>query len=300
MIHTPRNWLSLAGASLTALAVAGAGVIGLSDASAGADPYQPLPPTPVTVTSTMTATPVAQGMAQPPAQALSQPAVTPPQASPLAGSSAAQPGAPAADPATPTLVPATSGSLNDYFKSKGVTLQPQKAQDFKALGITLPMPAGWSQVPDPNVPDAFVVIANRNSGDLYAPNAQVVVYKLVGNFDPNDAITHGFIDAQQQLAWQTTNATLADVGGFPSSLIEGTYRSGDSSLNTSQRHIIATVGPDRYLVSLAVTTSVAQAVALAPTTDAIVNGFRVTAPTPGPPPASTPALTPGLTPALTP
>jgi Probable lipoprotein LpqN len=268
MIDKARVWLAVAGAAAAGIA----GVVGLSGASAGAEPLLPSPPAPGTVTQTVPAAPVAAPAVP------AQPGLFP-----------ASPAVPAAVPtAAPTLVPAASGTLTDYFKGKGVRLEPQKAQDFKALGITLPMPAGWSQVPDPNVPDAFVVIANRNSGDLYTPNAAVVVYKLVGDFDPKEAVTHGFVDSQALQAWKTTDASLADFGGFPSALIEGSYRSNDETLNTSRRHVIATSGPDKYLVSLSVTTSVNQVVATAAATDAIVNGFRVTAPAPAPSPVRTP------------
>ena len=134
-------------------------------------------------------------------------------------------------------------------------------------------------MPDPNVPDAFAVIADRVGGNgLYSSNAQVVVYKLIGDFDPKEAISHGFIDSQQLPAWRATDGSLADFGGMPSSVIEGTYRENSMTLNTSRRHVIATVGPDKYLVSLSVTTSVDQVVAAADATDAIVNGFKVSAP----------------------
>jgi len=74
------------------------------------------------------------------------------------------------------------------------------------------MPPGWSVVPDPNVPDAFQVLADRQGGDgLYTSNAQLVVYKLVGDFDPKEAITHGYVDSEKLANWQTTNASLADV-----------------------------------------------------------------------------------------
>ena len=65
---------------------------------------------------------------------------------------------------------------------------------------------------------------------------------------------------------------------MPSSTIEGTYRENAMTLNTSRRHVIATYGPDKYLVSLAVTTSVDQVVAAADATDAIVQGFKVSFP----------------------
>jgi Probable lipoprotein LpqN len=49
--------------------------------------------------------------------------------------------------------------------------------------------------------------------------------------------------------------------------------------------VIATAGPDKYLVSLAVTTSVDQVVPAAAATDAIINGFRVATPAPPAPPS---------------
>jgi len=227
-----------------------------------------------------------------------------PNAAPLAPQSLGQPvvGVPAgiATPAVPapppaTITPAGSGSLTDFFKEKGVNLEPQNARDFKALTIVLPIPKGWAQIPDPNVPDAFAVIADRVGGNgLYSSNAQVIVYKLVGDFDPKEAISHGFIDSLALPAWRSTDASLADFGGMPSSTIEGTYRENSMTLNTSRRHIIATAGPDKYLVSLSVTTSVDQVVPAADATDAIVNGFKVSLPAPstvGPP---APAPAPGV------
>jgi hypothetical protein len=216
---------------------------------------------------------------------------------PLPGTAAAAPAAPspatpalapaAAAPPAPMLVPASSGTLRDYFAAKNVKMEPQQAQNFKALDVTLPMPPGWTQVPDPNVPDAFLVTANRHSSSLYTSNAQLVVYRLVGDFDPHEAITHGYLDSAQLPVWRTTNAALADFNGSPSSIIEGTYRDNQMTLNTSRRHVIVASGPDKYLVSLAVTTDAATAVAEAPATDAIVNGFRA-----GPPGSNPPAAPP--------
>jgi len=140
------------------------------------------------------------------------------------------------------------------------------------------------------VPDAFAVIADRVGGNgLYSTNAQVKIYKLVGDFDPKEAISHGFVDSQQLPAWRATDGSLADLGGMPSSIIEGTYRENSMTLNTSRRHVIAAAGPDKYLVSLSVTTSVDQVVATADATDAVVNGFKVSLPGPAAPPPPAPA-----------
>jgi hypothetical protein len=287
MIEIPRRWRVLA----TGAAAGVAGVVGFAGATASAQPVYPQPPlpSPATVTQTVTAAPNA-AVAAP--QAVGQPGVTS-----ATGATAAAPvgiAAPAV-PAPPpvTITPASSGTIFDFLKEKGVALEPQNSRDFKALNIVLPMPRGWAQVPDPNVPDAFAVIADRVGGNgLYSTNAQVIVHKLVGEFDPTEAISHGFIDAQQLPAWRATNASFAEYGGMPSSLIEGTYRENSMTLNTSRRHVIATSGPDKYLVSLSVTTSVDQVVAAADATDAVLRGFRVSAPAPASP--APPSPVPGL------
>ncbi|UXA18144.1 LpqN/LpqT family lipoprotein [Mycobacterium sp. SMC-4] len=307
MSEIARRWRVLAG-GVAAGAAGMVGVLGISGSTAAAQPLPSVPglpapaPAPATVTQTVTVTPNAA-----PAPALDQPApITGGAAAVPAGVSAPLPagaGLPvAAAPAVParppsTITPASSGTLAEFFDATGVALEPQSSSDFRALNIVLPMPRGWQHIPDPNVPDAFAVIADRVGGNgLYSSNAQVVVYKLIGEFDPKEAISHGFVDSQQLPAWRSTDASLADFGGMPSALIEGTYRENNMTLNTSRRHVIATAGPERYLVSLAVTTSVDQVVAAADATDAIVNGFKVALPTPPDaapvPPPGDPALAP--------
>lgn len=273
-----------------------AGLIGMAvvtGAQASADPLlpapSPVPAIPAPAPQNITAVP---GQA-PTNRLLGAPPASNPVVSPTAPGAAAPAAVAPVAPVTPAVTPATSGTIREYLESKGVKLEAQKPQGLKALDITLPVPARWTQVPDPNVPDAFAVIADRQGSSIYSSNAQVVVYKLVGDFDPREAISHGYVDSQKLLAWQPTNASMADFGGFPSSIVEGTYRDGDMTLNTSRRHVIATSGHDKYLVSLAVTTDRAVAVADAPATDAIINGFRVTVPgAPVQAPAQTPAASP--------
>jgi Probable lipoprotein LpqN len=284
-----RRWRILVGG----VAAGTAGVLGFAGNTASADPVFPLPPQPAPATVTQTVVvPGAVAAAQSAGQVGVAPALPAAQAATVPGL------VPVATAAPETLLPATSLTFDEFFTAKGVKLEPQSARDFKALNIVLPVPRGWSQVPDPNVPDAFAVLADRVGGDgIYTSNAALVVYKLVGgDFDPKDAITHGYIDAQRLTAWRTTNASLADFGGMPSALIEGAYRDNNMTLNTSRRHTIATAGPDRYLVSLSVTTTFQEAVAAADATDAITKGFRISAvgatpaaPTPRP-------QVPGLTP----
>ena len=285
MNRIARNWRVLVGG----VAAGSVAVLGFTGASASADPVPPAPPAPAvatataTVTQTVTVAPqAADTAATPPATApATAPAVVAATsaAAPTAVAATAQPAAAPVQTPVPTMAPATSGTLAEYLKEKGVVLEPQKAAGFTALNIVLPIPTGWRIIPDPNVPNAFSVIADRQGGDgLYSSNAQLLVSKLIGNFDPREAISHGYIENQKLLAWQSTSASMADFGGFPSSLIEGTYRDTDMTLNTSRRQVIAQSGSDRFLVTLSVTTAANQAVAAAAATDGITNGFKVAAP----------------------
>ena len=267
MNRIARNWRVLVGG----IAAGSVAVVGFTGASASAEPVQPVQPTPavatVTATQTVTVTPQAAAQA---AETATTPAAA--AAAPAAVST------PAETP-VPPLAPATSGTMAEFLQEKGVVMEPQTAAGFTALNIVLPLPTGWRIIPDPNVPNAFTVIADRQGGDgLYSSNAALTVYKLVGDFDPREAISHGYVENQKLFAWQSTSASMADFGGFPSSVIEGTYRDADMTLNTSRRHLIAESGSDRYLVTLTVTTAANQAVATAAATDGIVNGFRVTSP----------------------
>jgi hypothetical protein len=286
MKQIARSW-RVAVAGLAVGACGALGIVGLVSPIASADPVFPPRPNPVPMPApapqAVAMMPGALGNAMPVPAPQAAPGLAP--AAPAAAPAPAPPAAvPPAPPAPPELAPAAAGTLREFFTSKGVKMEPQKAPGFNALDLVLPIPSGWTQVPDPNVADAFVVTANRRSNSFYKSNAQLVVYRLVGDFDPHEAITHGYIDSQQQPAWRTTNASLADFNGAPSSIIEGTYRQDQMTVNTSRRHVIVSSGPDKYLVSLAVTTDASQAVAEAPSTDGIVNGFRA-----GPPGSTQPA-----------
>jgi hypothetical protein len=285
MNRITRPWRVLVGG----VAAGSMAVIGFTGASASAEPTTPEPPATATATATVTQTVT----------------VTPEAAEPAPAAQAAEPApaAQAAEPVEPPLAPATSGTMREFFQEKGVALEPQKAADFTALNLVLPLPTGWRVIPDPNVPDAFSVIADRQGGDgLYTSNAQLVVYKLVGEFDPREAISHGFVENQKLRAWQSTSASMAEFGGFPSSIITGVYRDADITLNTARRHVIATSGTDRYLVTLTVTTAANQVVATANATDGIINGFRVTVPSAAPAaaPVAAPAAAPVAAPAPAP
>lgn len=192
MIQIARTWRVFAGGMATGFI----GVVLVTAGKASADPLLPPPPIPAPVSAPATVPPVQNLTALPGGSSNRfSPAPAPaPIASPIP---VGAPGSTAVPPLPPPVTPAISGTLRDHLREKGVKLEAQRPHGFKALDITLPMPPRWTQVPDPNVPDAFVVIADRLGNSVYTSNAQLVVYRLIGDFDPAEAITHGYIDSQE-------------------------------------------------------------------------------------------------------
>lgn len=232
-------------------------------AVAVADPQPaPTPPAPAASPNAAVSAPVA-------------PAATPnaaatPAVAPTASTNPLQPSAPLSG-----VTPAAEGTLAEFFASKNVKLEPLTKSSHGGPRITIPVPTNWADVPDPNVPNAYQVIVSKANGTgLYQSNAQVLMSKLVGEFDTNEAVSHGPVEVKGLQGWQPTDASLVTYQGFPSSVVEGTFRQDGETLNTSRRAVIITQGKDRYLVQLAVTTTVGNAIAEAPATDLIVNGLR--------------------------
>lgn len=279
-------------------AVATASVAALlagTTAVALADPQPvPAPPAPVAATpNAATSAPVAPAAAPATPNAAAAPAA--PATAPTPSTNPLQPAAPIGG-----LAPAAEGTLTEFFASKNVKLEPLTKNSHGAPRISIPVPANWANVPDPNVPNAYQVIVSKANGTgLYQSNAQVTMSKLVGEFDSNEAVSHGPVEVKSLQGWQPTDASLVTYQAFPSSIVEGTFRQDGETLNTSRRTAIITQGKDRYLVQLAVTTTVGNAIAEAPATDLIVNGLRfgdaapVTAPVADPNALADPDALPG-------
>jgi hypothetical protein len=153
------------------LAAGAIGVTAFAGATASADPGLPAPvPAPAVPATAPQNVTVAPGQVPNNRSLATPPAVNPfvqpnTAAAPAAPAPVAAPAPAAVAPAA--VAPAASGTVRDYLQAKGVKLEAQKPQGFKALDITLPVPPRWTQVPDPNVPDAFAVIADRVGASIY-------------------------------------------------------------------------------------------------------------------------------------
>jgi len=146
------------------------------------------------------------------------------------------------------------------------------------IKVSMPCPAGWSVVNDPQQEATFEVI-RETSVAAYQPTAMLMVFKLLGNFDVAEAIRHGYGDAQLTDRFNQLDASMADFHGMPSAMIEGSYNMGDQRLHTYNRIVIATGPPpanQRYLVQFSVSTAADQAQAQGADVESIIKGFTVT------------------------
>jgi hypothetical protein len=157
---------------------------------------------------------------------------------------------------------------------KGEPVAPQKLPD---LTVTMPTPKGWQQYNNPNFAPGTQMIAKNNT----YPTAMLVVLKLTGDFDANEAIKHGYVDAELSQNFKRLNASTDNWKGFPSSMIEGSYDLNGQRMHSYNRIVIATGAPpakQRYLVQFTVTGYAQKAAEEAPDIEAVIAGFNVALP----------------------
>ena len=183
-----------------------------------------------------------------------------------------------APPPTTTEAPVPISQFLQDAGVKGDSVAPDKLTD---LTVTMPRPKGWQQYTNPNFAPGTEVIAK---GDTY-PIAMVIVLKLTGDFDVDEAIKHGYADAELSQNFKRLNATTDNWKGFPSSMIEGSYDLNGRRMHSYNRIVIANGSPpanQRYLVQFTVTGYAEKAAEEAPDIEAVIAGFNVAVPNPPP------------------
>jgi hypothetical protein len=164
-----------------------------------------------------------------------------------------------------------------YLEQAGVSGDPVAADKLTDLTVTIPTPPGWKPYANPNLAPGTRVIAK---GDTY-PTAMLMVFKLTGNFNVDEAIKHGYADAELSQNFKRLNASTDNWRGFPSSMIEGSYDLNGRRMHSYNRIVIATGSPpanQRYLVQLTVTGYAEKAAEEAPDIESIIAGFNVAVP----------------------
>lgn len=164
-----------------------------------------------------------------------------------------------------------------YLEQKNVVGEPIPADKLTDLTVTFPTPPGWKPFVNSNLAAGTRVIAK---GTTY-PTAMVIVFKLNGDFDVNEAIKHGYVDAEMSENFKRLNASMDSFKGFPSAMIEGSYDLNGTRMHTYNRIVIATGAPpanQRYLIQFTVTGFADKALEDAPDIEAIIRGFNVAVP----------------------
>jgi hypothetical protein len=167
--------------------------------------------------------------------------------------------------------------ISKFLEDANVTGEPVAPQKLTDLTVTMPQPKGWQQYNNPNFAPGTQTIAKN---DTY-PIAMLLVFKLTGDFDVNEAIKHGYADAELSQNFKRLNASVDNWKGFPSSMIEGSYDLNGRRMHSYNRIVIPTGAPpanQRYLVQFTVTGYAEKAAEEGPDIEAVIAGFNVALP----------------------
>lgn len=167
-------------------------------------------------------------------------------------------------------------SLPDYLERINVSGEQVDPNTLTDLTVSMPTPAGWSPLDNPNYSPGTIAIAK----DGTYPMAMLMVFKLTGDFNAADVVSHGFADAELSQNFTCLKSSTADFDGFPSAMIQGSYDHLDKRLHTFNRVVVATGSPpahQRYLVQFTITSLAEQAACEAADIEAIMAGFTVAA-----------------------
>jgi Probable lipoprotein LpqN len=183
--------------------------------------------------------------------------------------------------ATPTTTTPSDAEkpvpLAAYLEQSGVVGDPIAPEKLTGLTVDYPTPPGWKPYFNTNFAPGTRVIAK---GDTY-PTAMLVVLKLTGDFDVNEAVKHGYVDAEMSKDFKRLDESMDNFKGFPSAMIEGSYDLNGTRMHSYNRIVIATGAPpanQRYLIQFTVTGFADKAAAEAPDIESIIRGFTVAVP----------------------
>lgn len=184
--------------------------------------------------------------------------------------------------ATPTSPSAAADSaepmsIATFLEQAGVAGQPVAPDKLTDLTVSMPTPKGWEPYRNSNLSPGTRMIAK---GETY-PTAMLIVFELNGDFDVAQALSHANTDAETSENFTELNTSTADFGGFPSSMIEGSYDLSGTRMHSYNRIVIATGAPptsQRYLVQFTVTGYADKAAEEAPDIEEIIRGFTVKVP----------------------
>lgn len=160
--------------------------------------------------------------------------------------------------------------LSEYLESVGVAGEPVSPGDLPDLTVSIPTPPGWAPHGDPKAHPNAVMLAKGDN----LPAAMLIVFKLRGTFDPNEAIKHANADLPQD--FHQLNASTAPFNDFPSSMVEGSYDARSGRMHSWNRIVLPSGSANqRYMVQLTITSMAEETVKQSNDIEAIIRGFVV-------------------------
>lgn len=150
-------------------------------------------------------------------------------------------------------------TIEDYLKANGIQSVAVAPTTPGAPHIELPVPPGWTRMPEGAGGNYFAVILDAPARPDDAPRFVVTVDKLVGNVDTEKVLALAAGAAQQLPGYKGDPPVRAALSDFPGARFVGHYTRGDQPRMVAQ-YVVVIPGTDgTYLMRISTDSSDADA-----------------------------------------
>ena len=146
--------------------------------------------------------------------------------------------------------PRPINTIDDYLKANGIQSVAVAPTTPGAPHIELPVPPGWTRMPEGAGGNYFAVVLDTPAKPDDAPRFVVTVDKLVGNVDTEKVLALAAGAAQQLPGYRGDPPVRAPLSDFPGARFVGHYTKGDQPRMIAQYVVVIPGADGTYLMRI--------------------------------------------------
>ncbi|MFZ0834385.1 MAG: LpqN/LpqT family lipoprotein [Mycobacterium sp.] len=151
---------------------------------------------------------------------------------------------------TTSAQPSSFESFDDYLKANKIGETIVHHDTPGAPVIDLPVPAGWSQLPESEDAPYGGIVLDAPADPNDPANFRALLEKLSGNFNTDELLAASVSDLRSQQNFDGGEGQKSTLGGYPAYQILGSYTKDGAQRIGAQKTVIIEGKDGMYLLAL--------------------------------------------------